>query len=170
MERREGTNLGDTELAAMEVASCRMRSAVCFRDVLDAIEEIVLNLIGSEEYALFAVDEDGCTLTLLASVGIDEIRYRTIPLGAGPIGCSVMTDDVYVADDGPEDWRRKDPDLTACVPLQVDGVVAGAIAVFRLLPQKLGVEAIDRDLLELLGRLAAPALHRADRPERPELG
>jgi chemotaxis protein CheD len=170
MHRRKGTNTGNTELVPIDVASCRMRSATSHGDVIEAIEEIVLNLIGSEEYALFAIDDESSTLTLLACSGINEDRYRAIPLGSGPIGRAVMMDEVYLFDDGSAGQPHEEPELSACVPLKSDGAVAGAIAIFRLLPQKLGVEAIDRDLLELLGCLAAPALHRADRHELPGLG
>jgi hypothetical protein len=39
--------------------------------------------------------------------------------------------------------------------------VSGAIALFRLLPQKSGIEAVDRELFELLATHAATALHCA---------
>jgi GAF domain-containing protein len=37
--------------------------------------------------------------------------------------------------------------------------VTGAIAIFRLLPQKVGLEEVDRELFELLATHAATALY-----------
>jgi hypothetical protein len=143
-----------------------MRAAVDYGDVIEAISEIILNLIGSEEYALFTVDNASSALILVHSHGVDDAVYHKILLGAGPIGCAVLRDEVSIAGSPPEVWRVEESDLTACIPLRVEGTLTGAIAIFGLLPQTLGVDAIDRDLLTLLGSLAALALHEARVPER----
>jgi GAF domain-containing protein len=51
-----------------------------------------------------------------------------------------------------------DADVTACIPLRLDGVVTGAIVVYRLLPHKPGLEEIDFELFDLLALHAATAL------------
>jgi hypothetical protein len=43
--------------------------------------------------------------------------------------------------------------------LSLDGRVTGAIAIFRLLPQKAGIEDVDRELFGLLATHAAVALY-----------
>jgi hypothetical protein len=43
--------------------------------------------------------------------------------------------------------------------LVLDGKVTGAIAIYRLLPQKAGVEELDRELFDLLANHAATALY-----------
>ena len=53
-----------------------------------------------------------------------------------------------------------DQDLTACIPLSLDGQLMGAIAIFRLLPQKPNLEAIDYELFDMLAIHAAIALHQ----------
>ena len=51
-----------------------------------------------------------------------------------------------------------DAALTACIPLKVAGRVVGVLAVFRLLPHKLRLDAIDIDLFDVLAAHAASAL------------
>ncbi len=157
---------GEAKHVAMDVARRCMRAAVDYGDVINAIGEIVLNLLGSEEYALFIADDASSALTLVHSHGIDDAVYHTILMGAGPIGRAALRDEVSIAGSPPEVWRVEESDLTACIPLRVNGTVTGVIAIFSLLPQTLGVDAIDRDLLTLLGSLAALALHEARVPER----
>jgi hypothetical protein len=43
--------------------------------------------------------------------------------------------------------------------LTLDGRVTGAIAIFKLLPQKAGIEDLDREIFELLATHAATALY-----------
>ena len=43
----------------------------------------------------------------------------------------------------------------ACVPLKLDDKVTGVIAIFGLLPQKGGIEELDRELFDLLATQAA---------------
>jgi GAF domain-containing protein len=54
-------------------------------------------------------------------------------------------------------------DAIVSVPLRHQGQVVGLIAIFRLLPQKPGIEPIDRELFTLLSTHAAVALHHAGR-------
>ncbi len=61
---------------------------------------------------------------------------------------------------------EREKDLTACIPLKVDGKVTGALALFRLLPQKQGFEAVDHELFDLLATHAATALHASARQAR----
>ena len=45
--------------------------------------------------------------------------------------------DIFVAEPGASE---ADGGLTACIPLKLDGKVTGAVAIYRLLPQKSGFE------------------------------
>jgi hypothetical protein len=47
------------------------------------------------------------------------------------------------------------------VPLHLNGRVVGLIALFKLLPQKTGLEPVDQELFSLLSTHAARALHHA---------
>jgi GAF domain len=149
----------NSNLANLYVASYRLHGTLSRKEVLDTIQEIVANLIGSEEAALFEMDGEGRALNLAAAFGIGPERRHTIPLGDGLIGRAAQTGEIYVADAEVSAPAPGEEHLTACIPLVLDGRVSGAIAIFRLLPQKAGVEDVDRELFDLLATHAATALY-----------
>ena len=150
----------NTNLANLYVASYRLHGTVDRDEVLGTIQEIVTNLVGSEELAVFEADEGG--LRLVASTGIDPDPFRRVACGAGVIGRCARTGETFVRGDGiAGEALPAEADLSACVPLKLDGRVSGAIALFRLLPQKAALEALDRELFDLLATHAATALYCA---------
>jgi hypothetical protein len=52
-------------------------------------------------------------------------------------------------------------DAIVSIPLHLNGRVVGVIALFKLLPQKNGIEPVDRELFAVLSTHAARALHHA---------
>lgn len=60
------------------------------------------------------------------------------------------------------DRAGDDADVVASIPLHMGGTVVGLIAIFRLLPQKKELEAVDHELFALLSTHAALALHHAE--------
>jgi hypothetical protein len=150
----------NSNLANLYVASYRLHGTVDREEVLAVVQEIAANLIGSEEMAVFEMSADGTALQLSASFGIDPTPYHRVPLEKGLIGRSASTGDTYVAgEQPPPDGVDCEPELTACIPLKLGGAVTGLIALFKLLPQKAGIEALDRELFELLATHAATALY-----------
>jgi GAF domain-containing protein len=151
----------NSNLANLYVASYRLHGTVERREVLEILEEIATYLIGSEEVAIFEVDGPDGRLGLISSTGIDATPFRQIPAGHGVIGRSVSLGETWIAaDDTTAERRREEANLSACIPLKLNGKVTGAIALFRLLPQKTnGIEAMDRELFELLATHAAVALY-----------
>jgi regulator of replication initiation timing len=150
----------NSNLANLYVAGYRLHGTVDRKEVIDTIQEIIANLVGSEEAGLFELDPETRTLELVASFGLPPEACPFIPLGTGPIGRAAQTGEIFVAEGdrvGPAD--DLEGRLTACVPLVLDGRVTGAIAIFRLLPQKAGIEAVDRELFDLLATHAATALY-----------
>jgi len=133
--------------------------------VLSVVQEIIINMVGSEELGIFELNQEGSALSLVASFGIEPEHYQTIPLGLGVIGRVALTGETYVAAhrDDKKVWpdQSKTADLTACVSLKLGRKVTGAIAVFRLLQQKDGLEPVDYELLDLLAQQAATALYTA---------
>ena len=144
-------------LANLYVATYRLHGTLERREVLESIREIVANLIGSEEMGLFEVDWTHQALVLVDSNGVDPARYKSLPLNGGLIGAAVRTGKPLVVENqvrGPGEET-----LSAVIPLQLAGTVTGAIAIFRLLPQKSKFEDLDRELFDLLASHAAMALH-----------
>lgn len=66
----------NANLANLYVASYRLHSTLNRQEVLSVIEEIIINLIGSEELVIFELDPAGTNLNLVASFGVDQSRYR----------------------------------------------------------------------------------------------
>ena len=150
----------NNNLANLYVASYQLHSTLDRAEVVSAIKEIVINLIGSEELAIYEMSPDGTALRLAGWFGIDPATYGTVPVGSGIIGKSVMTGEIWLPGKGVDlQPAPRESNLSVCVPLKLDDKVIGALALFRLLPQKSGFEAIDYELFNLLATHAATALY-----------
>lgn len=149
-----------SNLANLYVASYRLHGTLDRKEVLEIIQEIIINMIGSEELGVFEVASNGSDLSLVSHFGIEPHQYQQVPLGSGVIGQVAMTGQMYLAngDDG-IDSTGNETRLTACIPLRVDGRVIGAIAIFRLLEQKQGLDTLDHEMFDLLATHAATALY-----------
>ena len=150
----------NSALANLYVACYRLHSTLDRKEVVAGIQEIVANLIGSEDAALFELDPDKQVLELVASFGVDPERWRSVPVAAGLIGRTARTGETFVAgEDAPAPGDGPESGLTACIPLLLDGRVMGVIAIFALLPQKSAIEQLDRELFDVLANQAAFALY-----------
>jgi GAF domain-containing protein len=148
----------NTDLANLYVASYQLHGTLDRQRVLNAIQEIVINLVGSEELAVFEMDEPGAPLTLSASVGIDPESWREIPSDRGIIGHVASTGERFVEGGSTDLPLVREVAMTACIPLKLDHRVIGVIAIFGLLPQKQGLAPVDHELFDLLATHAATAL------------
>ena len=146
----------NSNLANLYVASYRLHGTLDRKEVIDTLQEIIANLIGSEEAGLYELNEGKQTLELIASFGLGPDAHRSVPLGSGRVGQAATSGEIFVAEPGASEL---DGGLTACIPLKLDGKVTGAVAIYRLLPQKSGFEEVDRELFELLATHAATALY-----------
>jgi putative methionine-R-sulfoxide reductase with GAF domain len=146
----------NNDLMNLYVASYRLHGTVDRAEVLATIQEIVANLVGCEESGIFEVSPSGDELKLIASVGIDEKAFDTIKMGEGLIGQTAREGETFVAVDPVASNREG---LTACIPLKLNGQVTGAIALFRLLPQKPVLQGVDHEMFDLLATHAATALY-----------
>ncbi len=151
---------GET-LARMQATAAlqRLRSAATAPDALAAMGEIVSQLIGCEEYALFAVEPDRAGLSLVAAVGVEEERLREFSLESGHIGRAASQGRMYIVGPlGAVPGLAQEEHLSACVPLWEGIRVAGVLALFRLLPHKRRLVASDTELLGILSAYGAPTL------------
>jgi transcriptional regulator with GAF, ATPase, and Fis domain len=149
----------NNNLANLYVASYQLHGTLDRAEVVSAIKEIVINLIGSEELAIYEMSADG-VLRLAGWFGIDPATYGTVPAGSGIIGKTVATGEIWLPGKGMDlQPAPRESNLSVCVPLKLDGKVIGALALFRLLPQKTAFEAIDYELFNLLATHAATALY-----------
>jgi GAF domain-containing protein len=148
----------NAKLASLFVSSSRLHESTERKGVLEAIHEIVINLIGSEELAVFVVAAADGSLRLESSMGVERAQFEHVPAGRGIIGDVVAKRQRFVRGGTAPRVSPNETELTACIPFVVDDRVIGALAIFRLLPQKTALEAADLELLDLLATQAAIAL------------
>ncbi len=144
----------NTSLVQLTVASHLLAHAADRNAVLDAIEEIVINMIGSEEVAIFEADQPERRMRIARVRGID-VRHPRFSLASAPVRQILA---------GGNEILAAGRELTAVVPLRIATTVYGAVAVFRLLEQKPSLDPTDRELMELLSVQGAIALFSATHP------
>jgi hypothetical protein len=145
-------------LASLYVASYQLHSTLDLSEVLQVVTEIVINLIGAERFAIYALDERSGRLEPVACEGGSPAAFPAMTRGEGPIGQAVVRGETWLAPpEEPPDPARP----LACVPLRVEGETLGAIAIFGLLQQKQGLTALDHELFGLLARHAATSIFAA---------
>ncbi len=150
-----------TDLAQRYVALERIHGGLSREETLAAVQELVVNVIGSEELAIFELR--GGALELAQSFGVDPEPLRRIAVGEGAVGRAAETGRLYVAGrEGPP--AQGDEALTAAVPLRVGDDVAGVVAIYRLLGHKPGISQADQALFDLLTAHAGVALRLRARP------
>ena len=149
----------NSNLANLYVASYRLCASLDRREVLQVMQEVIINLIGSEELAVFELDAPRQVLKLVSSFGIEDDGYAELPLDGSPIAEAVRSGEMFLQEPPPKHDSWPPRSLTAVIPLKVEGRVIGVIAIFRLLPQKQGLAALDRELFALLGSHAGMALY-----------
>lgn len=142
----------NANLARLYAASYQLHATVHRGEVVQAIQEIVVNLIGSEELAIL---EGGASLKPLATMGVDAGRLDALDTTAGALGRSLATRTPVLCE----------PDasgLQASIPLVIGDRTLAVILIFGLLPQKTELDAFDRELLDLVATHAATALYCAE--------
>ena len=123
-------------------------------DAIEALREIAGNFLGSEEICLFQLDVRTKEIEIVWSFGIDpadcdllgclgDVALRRIAQGE----CHVE-----LAPDGSAAGTK------AFVPVGLANGTVAVMAILRLLPQKLGFDRTDMDLLALLSEEAGSAI------------
>jgi len=142
-----------------EAARKRLRESTDRSDACEAVREIVSNLLGCEEMALFQLDPKQGRFTLIWSFGIEAKTFHLPKVFVESALPGVMDGDAYV-DEGLSDAQMggKGEKATAFVPIQYRGATAGMLALLRLLPQKGKIDELDRGLFEVLSQEAGKPL------------
>lgn len=144
----------NSSLANMYVASYQLHSTLDFKAVINIIKEIVINLIGSEMFGIFLMDEKLNELQLVAHEGLENKGIDSIPLGIGAVGRSAETGETYFGEN-----RESEEEPIACIPLKIQNRLLGVIVIYQLLRQKDGFTPVDFDLLSLMADHASTAIY-----------
>jgi hypothetical protein len=154
----------NSDLVTLFAAMERLYGAADRADALAAIQEIVVNLVGSEELAVFELSKDGRRLCSVHAFGLGPAALGDVVVGCGTIGRVAADGVAYVADGAPA--ATDPPGLTACIPLKLGEAVTGALAVYGLLDHKPALRAVDRELLALVEKHGAAAIRTSALRER----
>ena len=146
-------------LERLNAASARLIQSLEQNDVFDAIAEIIANLIGSEQVAIFDYFPLVRTLKLAWSSRVEEDILRAFGSGAGFIGRAVLGHTSQF----PErqlntPFLSHEKHMTACIVLKSSHEVVGVVVILGLLPQKSRLEWADFELLKFLEVYGAMAL------------
>lgn len=149
-----------SSLANLYVASYRLHGTLCRREVLDALEEIIVNLIGSEEYAILECGANPESLEVVAQSGMEPARLQHLATSSSLVKRCARTGELYSGNQNTErGGHDAEAGLTACIPLRLEKRVFGVIAISRLLPHKAELARLDLELFELLATQTASALY-----------
>jgi nitrate/nitrite-specific signal transduction histidine kinase len=147
----------NNNLANLYIASFQLHSTLDFREVLQIIIEIIINLIGAEEFAILLLDEKTQDLNAVATEGIAREDIPPIKLGGSVVGKVAETGESHFAADVAA-YQRDIMDPMACIPLKIKEHVIGVIVIYKLLIQKKEFAPVDFELFTLLAGHAATAI------------
>jgi transcriptional regulator with GAF, ATPase, and Fis domain len=150
----------NNSLANLYVATYQLHSTLDFREVLEIVKEIIINLIGAHSFAILLLDEKANELRTIAAEGKDEVsgmESLVVRVGEGLLGNVAQSgQSYYVIDDVDGAGSVERP--IAAVPLKIKDNVIGLIAIYKLLQQKHSFSAVDYELFTLLAAHAATAI------------
>jgi nitrate/nitrite-specific signal transduction histidine kinase len=148
----------NNNLANLYVASFQLHSTLDFREVVQIVMEIVINLIGAEKFALMLLDENRDELTAISTEGVPREKIPHLRVGEGVIGKVVKEGTgPYIAEGkSPSDITLTEP--LVVIPMKIKDQVIGGIVVYSILEQKESFSPLDFELFNLLAGHAATAL------------
>jgi len=151
----------NSNLANLYVASYQLHSTLDFREVIQIVQEIVINLVGAEAFAILLLDEKTNELRAVATEGEDVVpglKSISIRTGDGILGEAAKTGESYYVNQDTDGGKITLDHPLAAVPLKIKDHVIGLIAIYKLLQQKDSFTAVDYELFSLLAAHAATAI------------
>ena len=151
-----------TSLANLYVATFKLHGSLERDEVLAAINEIVVNLVGCEDFGVF--ERSGNVLKLISEFPSHPCVIKELPAEGGYVADIFKGSGPWIAGRDPLPASPVPSDVTAVIPLRLRSELTGAVVLFSLLPQKSGSFGdVDIELMDLLTAHAATALF-ASRP------
>ncbi len=155
--RYEEIETQNNQLANLYVASYQLHATLNFREVVDTVREILINLIGAEAFGIFWLEERAGYLRTEASQGMPGGLPAEVRLKGGPLARATEGESYY-AEPLPDTSRVDVTRPIACIPLKIGSRAIGVIAIYRLLTIKPRFSPLDFELFTLLAGHAATAL------------
>lgn len=147
----------NNQLANLYIASYQLHSTLDFREVLQVISEIIINLIGAEQFAILLLEEKSGKLQAVAAEGLDLDELPGGTIGKGVIGEAAASGKNYFVEDIESYQFNLESPLVA-IPLKIKEQGIGVVVIYRLLVQKHRFAEVDYELFTLLAGHAATAI------------
>jgi GAF domain-containing protein len=150
-------------LANLYVALYQLHSSLDVKEVTARLRDLLAQLIGAREFAIYVAAGEGKELVPLATSVTAKERAPRIALRDSvqpPPGAPTLVERVFLTGVAHVAEGRL-TDLTeavACVPLKIGQQTIGVIVVYSVLTQKECFLPVDFELFKLLGAHAATAL------------
>jgi hypothetical protein len=145
----------------LEAAQKRIRESVGQADTLEAVREVVTNLLGCEEVGLFTIGRENAKggNGLLWSFGLDPERHGTLDAFDQAVLQRVMHGELRVVElDRTGYEKHEHPPVRVFAPIRSNGKTVAILVMLTLLPQKVSFDESDRNLVKLLSAEAGKAL------------
>lgn len=146
-------------LANLYITTNQLHSTFEVNEVIRIIEEILLNLVGAEEFSLLLRDENGQLLQSIINES-GEAQVVEVENNDARVLTVLSEGQCWVASSA-ELKQLGNAEAKAVIPLLIDGDVIGVLAIYRLLSQKSGFSEIDEEIFTLLGGHVAMAISAA---------
>ncbi len=88
----------NNNLANLYVASFQLHATMDSAEVIQTIQEIVINLVGAEVFAIYDLNEPTGVLTAVASEGKEIEAFPVFRLGEGVVGTSLSAGETFCGD------------------------------------------------------------------------
>jgi len=151
-DRSDDAEESRAHLARLAVASARLHESDVEAECLQNLQDVLVNLIGTEQIAIWCPSADGRSFELRASLGIDPELWQKVAADEEMLGKAVASGEVVMV----EPAREGRP--TVYIPLLIGRQVVGMVAVFRLLPHRGRLGPKDDDVFRLVSKQAGFAL------------
>lgn len=156
-------------LANLYISSYQLHSTLEISEIIRIIQEILLNLVGVEQFSIMLLDEDQQSLRPLVVEGADSGLVSQVRIGEGIIGAAAQSGERRLLN--PDESADVFVEPPVIIPLVVGQDIIGVINIYKLLQQKDSFSDIDEELFNLLGAHAATAIFTAmlhmERGSRP---
>jgi regulator of replication initiation timing len=152
--RYEEVEQQNENLLNLYVSGYQLHSTLQEDNVLAVIQEILLNLLGAEVFALWIVDQNSGELEPLVVVDESGLLGGAPPRITPALQEEMAEGKSFFSSGGEE----KEGGILACIPLQLEEKTQGVLVIYKLLEQKKSLTSLDQELLNLLTTQAATAI------------
>lgn len=150
-----------SDMAKLQLVAHRLESCLDRGAVLAALQDVLVSIVGSDDFVVLALDEEGRTMWPILGAGTNGTACGPLLVSDALVSVALETGKCQIA--GPRgvgELPRSEP--LASVPLMSWPHTVGALVVFTLLAHRTALRSIDVELLEFLSSHAATAIQLAD--------